>query len=649
MEHRRPKVRIDMVKLITMCRGPATVLAILFWLGAQHFAAQKTLGQMAPLALPALVGPQEPESLPPPPDAKLPAPPQTSEDLDDAAVDVLMRGPVHEAFAEVHQNDPAPSPLVERQPPEPIDEVPPEFKPDGRDVQWIAGYWAWDDGRNDFVWVSGGWRDVPKGRRWEPGYWHAVEGGFRRVSGYWAEVEPTQLGYLPNPPASIESGPSYAAPSADHYYVPGYWTFQSNTYRWRPGYWVPRVSDWVYIPARYYWTPHGCVFRSGYWDRLLSARGWLYAPICFDRSAYVFETYRYRPSYLIQFDYDFLVHLFVHPSRSYYCFGDWYGVQHLGRPYYPWVDYHHYRGHYDPLLSYYRYAPLRYQDTTVFDWLYHQHRIYASDHTYRPRHTHRDQIRYQQKTHNRQIDTHLKRANYLKQIDDLVHYKRYKQELETAARRHRASSTPGSRITATPRTTNPSVPRVNYGQEKLRSLRDQQRLTPTYDRITRNQTAEGVQQQMQRQRQEQMELLQQRLREGRAKTQREIRQLGEDKPGTRNLNSLVEQSRRQRDEPRQAQLLQAQQQRLQQQRNFDKLRQQAQQRASQNRLQSSSAKARGSSSGRSAKPSNGSMRGGQSSAANRSNSSNHRSQGGSRGQGRGQGGRGGGKNKGGGK
>lgn len=33
--------------------------------------------------------------------------------------------------------------------------LPPDQKPEGDDVAWIPGYWAWDDERNDFLWVSG--------------------------------------------------------------------------------------------------------------------------------------------------------------------------------------------------------------------------------------------------------------------------------------------------------------------------------------------------------------------------------------------------------------------------------------------------------------------------------------------------------------
>ncbi len=65
--------------------------------------------------------------------------------------EVLSRGPIHEAFAQPLQAQPQPSPPVPKAPPEPIPEVPPEQRPEGDNVQWLAGYWAWDAERNDFV------------------------------------------------------------------------------------------------------------------------------------------------------------------------------------------------------------------------------------------------------------------------------------------------------------------------------------------------------------------------------------------------------------------------------------------------------------------------------------------------------------------
>src|SRR5262245_56865467 len=64
---------------------------------------------------------------------------------------VLTQGPVHEAFAAPVVHDPKASPVVAKQPPDAIQEMPPDQKPAGQNVQWIQGYWAWDTTRSDYL------------------------------------------------------------------------------------------------------------------------------------------------------------------------------------------------------------------------------------------------------------------------------------------------------------------------------------------------------------------------------------------------------------------------------------------------------------------------------------------------------------------
>jgi len=79
-------------------------------------------------------------------------------------IEVLARGPVHEAFASPTA-EPIPTNPVAKKPPKPLDELPPEEKPEGQ-VIWIGGYWAWDDERKDYLWVSGIWRTPPPHKQW---------------------------------------------------------------------------------------------------------------------------------------------------------------------------------------------------------------------------------------------------------------------------------------------------------------------------------------------------------------------------------------------------------------------------------------------------------------------------------------------------
>src|SRR5262245_48248205 len=73
-------------------------------------------------------------------------------------VEVQARGAVHEAFAEAVTAQAEYGPVVTKQPPDPIQELPPDQKPEGDAYQWIGGYWTFDEDRNDFVWLSGIWR-----------------------------------------------------------------------------------------------------------------------------------------------------------------------------------------------------------------------------------------------------------------------------------------------------------------------------------------------------------------------------------------------------------------------------------------------------------------------------------------------------------
>ena len=85
-------------------------------------------------------------------------------------------------------HDPKAAPSIPKEPPAPIQEMPPDQKPAGQNVQWIPGYWSWDVSRRRFIWISGIWREPPPNNQWVPGYWHQVDGGLQWVSGTWIPV-----------------------------------------------------------------------------------------------------------------------------------------------------------------------------------------------------------------------------------------------------------------------------------------------------------------------------------------------------------------------------------------------------------------------------------------------------------------------------
>jgi hypothetical protein len=266
-----------------------------------------------------------------------------------AAVEVLAQGPVHEAFAQPVPTNPQPAPVIARQPPPPVPEEPPDQRPPGNNVQWIPGYWAWDAARNDYVWVSGIWRNIPPGETFVPGYWTQVPSGWQRVSGTWMDARRNELTYDPPPPASLENGPSVPAPDDSTVYVPGYWDYQQARFAWRPGYWAVNAADMVWVPAHYLWTPAGYVFVPGYWDYPLDQRGLLFAPAAFNQPLWQDPGYAYQPAYTVDPG-ALLDSLFVNPAANSYCFGDYYGAP---GGYQPWILYG--PNYFDPLFGFYNF------------------------------------------------------------------------------------------------------------------------------------------------------------------------------------------------------------------------------------------------------------------------------------------------------
>jgi hypothetical protein len=272
----------------------------------------------------------------------------------DDGVEAQARGPIHEAYANPVEGQPAPLPPITQEPPAPIEEVPADQKPQGDNIQWIPGYWGWDDSRNDFLWVSGFWRSPPPGRRWMAGSWHQAATGWQWTPGFWAPVETTEVSYLPPPPAPLEAGPSVPAPTADYLYVPGSWVYVDTHYVWRPGTWILHRPGWVWVPSHYRWTPAGYIFVPGYWDYPLADRGLLFAPVWIDRR------YAYRPRWYFSptiavYDDALYGALFVRGGGYYY--GDYFDVRYKTLGYHSWFSVSFGRSYaYDPLFSYYSFS-----------------------------------------------------------------------------------------------------------------------------------------------------------------------------------------------------------------------------------------------------------------------------------------------------
>ncbi len=267
-------------------------------------------------------------------------------------MEILTRGPVHEAFAETVMFDPTPGIIVDVEPPDLIEEILPDQRPSGDNVVWIPGYWAWDEDENDFLWISGIWRNIPPNREWIPGYWAPLGAGYQWTSGYWEDEQATQVSYLPEPPRSVEAGPNIPASSDDQTWIPGNWQYQEDRYAWSAGYWVDARPNWSWTPACYRWTPRGYLYVNGYWDYPVASRGVVFAPVRFQRSYISQPGFFYAPSAVISLSV-FTNHLFLRPSYCHYYFGDYYAPVYRDR-YYPSYSCYGGRRGYDPIFAYNR-------------------------------------------------------------------------------------------------------------------------------------------------------------------------------------------------------------------------------------------------------------------------------------------------------
>jgi hypothetical protein len=320
------------------------------------------------------------QALVPPPPPSGPGTVAAPADADNSGVEVLTRGPIHEAFAMPVNSERTTGIIIPRQPPDPVEEVPPEARPEGDNVTWISGYWSWDDDRKDFVWVSGVWRVPPPNFRWIPGYWQQATGGWQWISGFWMPAAAQEVEYLPEqPPQTLDQGPTGPAPGDNYFWTPGCWRWRTR-YVWSPGFWAVCQPQWIWAPAAYYWTPRGWIYCDGHWDYPLANRGLLYSPVYFARRVASF-----RPSICVDVG-ALTFSLFCRPSYCHYYFGDYYASSYAGIGIYPWFSFTGGHYGYDPLFSYYRWSYHR----TDPQWEAHLHGwfdYYRSHPDMRPPHT----------------------------------------------------------------------------------------------------------------------------------------------------------------------------------------------------------------------------------------------------------------------
>ena len=276
----------------------------------------------------------------------------------------LTEGPLHEAFlSPARDRDPE---RIPKSPPAPIIERPGVDAP-SPNAQWIEGYWEWDAGRKDFVWVTGTWRVSPPGRFWVNGYWKRDDKGWFRVPGFWSDRKTDRIDFRKDgPPADRPAEEPGESPGPDHFWIPGQYVPDGDGVVWKPGFWAKSQPGWAWVPAQWVQQPEGWTFQEGYWDRVLEDRGTLFAPAEVDEPARVAETVYQPYTEVSPESYGLLYGAFGRPTTDYDgypgCYfdsdGRYYGYAQYGTlgPYYGYLDY----PYISPLISPYITTPVAY-------------------------------------------------------------------------------------------------------------------------------------------------------------------------------------------------------------------------------------------------------------------------------------------------
>jgi len=189
-----------------------------------------------------------------------------------------LQGMVHEAFARRIGLDPITGPVLSQRPPQSLMEPVLQARRLAVEGQvWVPGYWSWNTA-GAYVWVTGALRNPPEGRSWLPGRWVEEQGAFRRIPGAWIDPK-TVLRIAGLPPRSLERGPQIPAPSPGHQWIPGSWDHNGQRYIWKAGAWRNTPADRVWTPPHYVLGERGVLKVDGFWDRPITERGQLFAPL----------------------------------------------------------------------------------------------------------------------------------------------------------------------------------------------------------------------------------------------------------------------------------------------------------------------------------------------------------------------------------
>ena len=130
MSHQLTRMILRTWSAVFVTVATAVALNVVLMDNSSRLDAQEPLPaeNIVPLSIPAA------DELPPATPSSTVLTPVDAADLSEEDAEAMLRGPVHEAFAEQVNPDPLPGLVIAAKPPETVEEVPPEVRPDGRTV-----------------------------------------------------------------------------------------------------------------------------------------------------------------------------------------------------------------------------------------------------------------------------------------------------------------------------------------------------------------------------------------------------------------------------------------------------------------------------------------------------------------------------------
>lgn len=273
-----------------------------------------------------------------------------------ASTEILLRGTIHEAFAQPIVSSNTLQAVTDIAPPQPLQQqVSAAASGAARGMAFIDGYWSFNSVDGKYEWVSGILRRSPPGHHWMPGQWVKLENGFARIPGAWISDKVGKPIEVSNVPAVSKLAPEGVRPGADQFWVPGSFKIENGEAVQSAGHWARAAANtahWVWNPAHFIPTVNGAILVDGYWDFALGDRGVLFAPLRFDNTLDAQAAGRLASAVMLHAPKTFL-HLFVDPKTQQYLFGNFYGDLAGGSGLMSWVDFAKSGQGFDALFQHY--------------------------------------------------------------------------------------------------------------------------------------------------------------------------------------------------------------------------------------------------------------------------------------------------------